>query len=383
MLIQEIIPNPNNPRLIKDNKFKQLVKSIQDFPQMLELRPIVIDENNMVLGGNMRLKACLEAGLTDVPVIHANNLSEEKKKEFIVKDNVGYGEWDWDDLANNWDALELTDWGLDIPNFDVNNLEAEEDEFTVPDGGIETDIVIGDLFEIGEHRLLCGDSTDSDQVAKLMNGQKAHMVFTDPPYGVDYQGGALTKRTKLDNDQKNTNIYEQVIPNLYLFTIDKVAMYIWHAAGYADMASHLGDNDIQIRSQIIWNKNMAQFGALSAQYKQKHEPCFYCFKKGQSPYWYGPTNEVTVWDVKRESKNEYHPTQKPIELPERAINNSSKENDLVLDLFGGSGSTMVAAQQLNRKAILMELDPKYCQVIVDRMRKLDPTLEIKKNGVTL
>ena len=119
MLINEIKPNPNNPRLIKDHKFKQLVKSIQDFPQMLELRPIVIDENNMVLGGNMRLKACIEAGLTDVPVIHANNLSEDKKKEFIVKDNVGYGEWDWDNLANNWDAEELTQWGLDIPNFDV------------------------------------------------------------------------------------------------------------------------------------------------------------------------------------------------------------------------------------------------------------------------
>ena len=119
MLINEIKPNPNNPRIIKDHKFKQLVNSIQDFPQMLELRPIVIDENNMVLGGNMRLKACIEAGLTDVPVIHANNLSEDKKKEFIVKDNVGYGEWDWDDLANNWDAEELTQWGLDIPNFDV------------------------------------------------------------------------------------------------------------------------------------------------------------------------------------------------------------------------------------------------------------------------
>ena len=119
MNIKEIKPNPNNPRLIKDHKFKQLVKSIQDFPQMLELRPIVIDENNMVLGGNMRLKACIEAGLTDVPVIHANNLSEAQKKEFIVKDNVGYGEWDWDDLANNWDAEELTQWGLDIPNFDV------------------------------------------------------------------------------------------------------------------------------------------------------------------------------------------------------------------------------------------------------------------------
>ncbi len=133
MLIQEIKPNPNNPRLIKDHKFKQLVKSIQDFPQMLELRPIVIDENNMVLGGNMRLKACLEAGLTDVPVIHANNLSEEKKKEFIVKDNVGYGEWDWDDLANNWDALELTEWGLDIPNFDNGDYADKNKELNIDD----------------------------------------------------------------------------------------------------------------------------------------------------------------------------------------------------------------------------------------------------------
>ena len=124
MNIKEIKPNPNNPRLIKDHKFKQLVKSIQDFPQMLELRPIVIDENNMVLGGNMRLKACIEAGLTDVPVIHANNLTEDKKKEFIVKDNVGYGEWDFDELANNWDIEELTEWGLEIPNFNSNiNLD--------------------------------------------------------------------------------------------------------------------------------------------------------------------------------------------------------------------------------------------------------------------
>jgi ParB-like chromosome segregation protein Spo0J len=133
MKIQEIKSNPNNPRICKDHKFKQLVKSIQDFPQMLELRPIVIDENNMVLGGNMRLKACLEAGLTDVPVIHANNLSEDKKKEFIVKDNVGYGEWDWDDLANNWDVLELTEWGLDIPNFNTEGFADKNKELSLDD----------------------------------------------------------------------------------------------------------------------------------------------------------------------------------------------------------------------------------------------------------
>jgi DNA modification methylase len=380
--ISEVKSNPNNPRIIKDDKFQKLVKSIKEFPEMLNIRPIVVNADMVVLGGNMRLKACKEAGIKEVAIIKADDLTDEQQKQFIIKDNVGFGEWDWEDLANNWDAEQLTDWGLDIPDFKPEVLEAEEDDFAVPDGGIETDIVLGDLFEIGEHRLLCGDSTDSDQVAKLMNGQKADMVFTDPPYGVDYQGGALTKRTKLDNDQKNTNIYQDVLPNIYLFTIEKAAMYIWHAAGYADMASNLWDNNLEIRSQIIWNKNMAQFGALSAQYKQKHEPCFYCFKKGNSPNWYGPTNEVTVWDVSRESKNEYHPTQKPIELANRALQNSSKINENILDLFLGSGSTMVASHQLKRKCFGMELDPKYCQVIVDRMLKLDPSLEVKRNGVT-
>jgi hypothetical protein len=133
MLVSQIKPNPNNPRLIKDHKFKQLVRSIQDFPQMLELRPIVIDENNMILGGNMRLKACIEAGLTDVPVKQAKDLTEEQKKEFIVKDNVGYGEWDWDDLANNWDVEELTEWGLDIPNFDTEGFADKNKELSLDD----------------------------------------------------------------------------------------------------------------------------------------------------------------------------------------------------------------------------------------------------------
>jgi DNA modification methylase len=380
--VSEIRPNPNNPRVIKDDKFKKLLKSITDFPQMLELRPIVVNDDMIALGGNMRLKALEHLGIEETYIIKAKDLTDKQEQEFIIKDNVGYGEWDWDQLANEWDVEDLDDWGLDLPLDFVKELEAEEDDFAIPEGGIETDIVLGDLFEIGEHRLLCGDSTDSDAVARLMDGQKADMVFTDPPYGVDYEGGAMTKRTKLDNDQKNTNIYQEVLPNIILFTNDKAPMYIWHAAGYADMASHLWDNNIEIRSQIVWNKNMAQFGALSAQYKQKHEPCFYCFKKGNAPFWYGPTNEVTVWDVSRESKNEFHPTQKPIELPSRALNNSSKKGDCIMDLFLGSGSTMVAAHQLKRKCFGMELDPKYCQVIIDRMKKLDPTLVIKRNGKT-
>ena len=203
--ITDIKENPKNPRTIKDEKFKKLVKSIKDFPDMLEKRPLVCftdtDKKLIVLGGNMRLKATKELGFTELPVIIADDWNEEQKAQFLIKDNVGYGEWDWDDLANNWDEQLLTEWGLDIPNFDATVLEAEEDDFAVPDGGSETDIVLGDLFEIGEHRLLCGDSTDSDQVAKLMNGQKADMVFTDPPYGVSYTGGHnKKKRTGIEND---------------------------------------------------------------------------------------------------------------------------------------------------------------------------------------
>jgi len=365
--ISKVKGNPSNPRIIKNDKFKKLVKSIQEFPEMLKLRPIVVDEDMMVLGGNMRLKASKDAGLKEVWIDIAEGLTEEQKKEFIVKDNIGFGEWEWDILANEWDSVQLAEWGLDVwENEDDKEPEAgliDDDE--IPEVK-ESIVKRGDIWQLGGHRVMCGDSTSSDDVEKLMNGEKADMVFTDPPYGVNYQGGALTKRTKLDNDQKNTNIYQDFLPNIIIYTEDKAPIYIWHAAGYADMASHLWDVGIEIRSQIIWNKNMAQFGALSAQYKQKHEPCFYCYKKGNAPYWYGATNEVTVWDVSRESKNEYHPTQKPIELSLRALNNSSKISDIVLDVFLGSGSTLIAAEKINRKCYGMELDEKYCDVIINR-----------------
>ena len=176
--ISDVKTNPKNPRLIKDDKFKKLVKSIQEFPQMLELRPIVVDENNIVLGGNMRLKACKEAGLKEVFIVKAENLTVLQKDEFIVKDNVGFGEWDWDMLANEWDTEKLDEWGLDLP-VDLTvaeELEAEEDDYEIPNE-INTDIVLGDLFEIGEHRLLCGDSTDVNMVLKLIGDNKKLSIF--------------------------------------------------------------------------------------------------------------------------------------------------------------------------------------------------------------
>jgi len=386
MNINEIKPNPNNPRIIKDDKFKKLVKSIQDFPQMLELRPIVIDENNIVLGGNMRLKACIEAGLTDVPVKQAKELTEEQKKEFIVKDNVGYGEWDWDDLANNWDEQLLTEWGLDIPNFDANVLEAEEDNFAVPDGGSETDIVLGDLFEIGEHRLLCGDSTDSDHVAKLMNGQKADMVLTDPPYNVNYgannnpawkQGDRSIKNDHMDGDSFKDFI-QAVVSNIKLFCDGIV--YCFGAQGVdGRIMFTVLDENLHNSGTIIWLKDRLVLGR--SKYHNKYEPCWFGWNKSGETFT-DDRSLTNVFECKRPTKSDLHPTMKPIELLEMPLNHNPKAKS-VLDLFLGSGSTMVASHQLKRKCYGMELDPKYCQVIIDRMKKLDPSLVIKKNGVAL
>ena len=397
MNINEIKPNPSNPRIIKDDKFKKLVKSIQDFPQMLELRPIVIDENNVVLGGNMRLKACIEAGLKDVPVKQAKDLTEEQKKEFIVKDNVGYGEWDWDDLANNWDVDLLQEWGLDIPNFEVNNLEAEQDDFAVPEGGIETDIVLGDLFEIGEHRLLCGDSTDSDQVAKLMNGQKADISFTSPPYNAA-KNSHLNGRVKGFDEkyqQKNdSKTDEEYLKFLYDFTINTTTFSTYSFVNIQLLAQNkfvLIDyqNELKhlLKDILIWNKSQCPPNIVKGAFNTKWEYVF-CFSennetRGFPASWQGKYPNVI--ETENASGNEYadiHKATFPISFPSWIIEKMDFANS-VLDLFCGTGTTIVAAHQLKRKCYGMELDPKYCQVIVDRMRKLDPSLVIKKNGVPL
>jgi site-specific DNA-methyltransferase (adenine-specific) len=345
MLITQIKPNPNNPRTIRDNKFKQLVKSIQDFPQMLELRPIVIDENNMVLGGNMRLKACLEAKLTDVPVIHANNLSEEKKKEFIVKDNVGYGEWDWDDLANNWDVEELTEWGLDIPNFEVNNLEAEEDDFNVPVGGSETDIVLGDIFEIGQHKLLCGSSTETDNWSKIFASELADLVITDPPYNVAYTGKTKDALT-IQNDSMGDGDFYQFLYDFYTalgsYTKAGGSWYVWHADSEgANFRKAMADAGIMVKQCLIWVKNSMVMGRQD--YQWKHEPCLYGWKEGAAHNWYSDRKQTTILEFNRPSRNTEHPTMKPIELIAYQITNSSKFGDLVADGFLGSGTTMIAS----------------------------------------
>ena len=245
---------------------------------------------------------------------------------------------------------------------------------------------MGDLFEIGGHRLLCGDSTDSDQVAKLMNGEKADMVFTDPPYGVSYTGGHNKKQRvgiKSDEFQNEdlSNLFQDSINNACIFSKDSAPFYIWYAGGKSkETYLGLSNTPIEVRAVICWYKVKSGSGAFMSQYIPNYEPCIYGHKHGKSINWYGPTDEKTVWEFPKDKQNEYHLTQKPIPVVERALNNSSKISNLIYDCFLGGGSTMVASHQLKRKCYGMELDPKYCQVIIDRMRNLDPNIKIKRNG---
>ena len=398
--ISEVKTNPKNPRLIKDDKFKKLVKSIQEFPQMLELRPIVVDENNIVLGGNMRLKACKEAGLKEVYIVKAENLTELQKDEFIVKDNVGFGEWDWDMLANEWDTEKLDEWGLDLPvDLSVTELEAEEDDFSVPEGGIETDIVLGDLFEIGEHRLLCGDSTDSDAMEKLMNGEKATLSFTSPPYNAGksetLSGNTHTTDNKYNeyNDNQKQSDYLQLLigftNNALLFSEYLICNIQSLAGNKIALIEYLNEYKNNFIDVAIWDKGHGAPAMAENVLTSAWEYMFFISSKENASRAIPNANfRGTVPNIYRGTPNRnnefsnVHAATFPIDLPEWALQ-FTKEGNIILDQFLGTGTTMVASHQLKRKCYGMELDPKYCQVIIDRMKKLDPSLIIKRNGETM
>jgi DNA modification methylase len=408
--IDKILINPNNPRLIKDDKFKKLCKSIQEFPEMLELRPIVVNKDMIVLGGNMRLKACQEIGLTEVPIIVAENLTEEQQREFLIKDNVSGGEWDWDILANEWEVEQLEEWGLDVPINLETELEAVEDDFN-EEPPEEPITILGDLYEIGEHRLLCGDSTDSDQVAKLMNGEKAELLFTSPPYSDmrEYNGN---KDLSVNNlVEFITSFYEyceyQVI-NLGIQRKENDIIQYWD-----DYIIKAKENGYKFLSWNVWNKSSVSVGQQSAFIPIYHEWIFVFGKKFKhiNRTWEreskitnkknrkvrqadGSMKESSIGIQQNNKEMEsvfysnvelgeirsLHPATFPIELPTEYIKAITNERDLICEPFTGSGTTMVASHQLKRKCYGMELDPKYCDVIVKRMIKLDPSIKVKRNG---
>lgn len=288
-------------------------------------------------------------------------------------------EWiELEEVEVNIDALNIALIDVDVPEV----LDAKEDDYEIPDQ-IETDIVLGDLFEIGQHRLLCGDSTQTDTFAKLFGEQLADLVVTDPPYNVAYEGKTKKKLT-IDNDNMGDDEFYKFLYDFYTalgsYTKAGGSWYVWHADSEgANFRRAMANAGIMVKQCLIWIKNSMVMGRQD--YQWKHEPCLYGWKEGAAHGWYSDRKQTTVLNFDRPQRNTEHPTMKPIPLFAYQIGNSSKQGDIVADGFGGSGTTMVACHQINRKAYLVEFDPKYCQVIVARMRKLDPTIEIKRNGV--
>ena len=377
--IKDLIPAFYNPRRSTPKQEKNLAESLKKFGVV---DPIIWNKQTKnIVGGHFRVRELEKLGFAEVDCV-VIDLSLDDEKELNIRLNANTGDWDWPALDEQFDFKQLETWGLEFPELEgqEEKLEAVEDDFeSEPIEEIKTDIKHGDIIQIGSHRLMCGDSTELADVERLMDGAKADMVFTDPPYGVDYDGGHAVKgvrREKLHNDD-NADIYGRALPLMFANTNQNAPLYLWYSDSKSlAVLSAVLSAGYEVRNNIIWNKNLAQFGAIGAQYKTKHEPCLYCFKKGQSVNWIGPNNEVSVWDISRESKNEFHPTQKPIPLVARALKNHEAKS--VLDLFLGSGSTMVACHQLKRVCYGMELEPKYCQVIIDRMKKLDPDIKIAK-----
>jgi DNA modification methylase len=393
--IGKIKSNPNNPRTIKDDKFFKLVQSLKDLPEMAKVRPVVVNQDMVVLGGNMRLKAMKEAGWKEVPV-EVVDWDEDKQRQFIIKDNVGFGEWDWEMLANEWDAQELDDWGLDVPAFDdPKELDAEEDDFEIPDE-VQTDIVLGDLFEIGQHRLLCGDSTDSDAVARLMNGKRANLSFTSPPYNAgkseSLSGNTHTIDNKYNeyNDNQTQDDYLNLLvgfTNNAILNSDYLICNIQSLSGnkiaLIDYLHKYKNNFIDV---AIWDKGHGAPAMAENVMTSCWEYMIFISSKDKAsraiPNAKFRGTVQNIYRGKPNRNNEFshiHAATFPIDLPEWSLQ-FTKEGDIVLDQFLGTGTTMVASHQLNRKCYGMELDPKYCQVIIDRMLKLDPTLEVKRNG---
>lgn len=385
--ISKIKPNPENPRIISQAKLDQLVKSLKEFPEMLELRPLVINKNNIVLGGNQRLKALEALGIKTVSVVRAENLTEAQQKEFIIKDNLSFGEWDLNSLGEHFDLDLIQDWGFDMPEEfkEEEPLEAVEDDFeSEPIEQIKTDIKHGDIIQIGPHRLMCGDSTKVEDVERLMDGAKADMVFTDPPYNIASHSKNFAKDvSKSMNDLANSDWdkdfdIDSALDCINQIVADNCTIYIWTSHFLIQRIWDKLSEWCDFTGYCIWSKPNPMPSLSKRHWTWNTELCAYGSLGSKRVVNFPKDGHaLSTWEVVKKSDGT-HPTQKPIELISPIIKFSSNEKQIVADTFLGSGSTMVACHQLKRVCYGMELEPKYCQVIVDRMKKLDTEIKIAK-----
>lgn len=360
--------NPNNPRAIRKDQLNKLVKSLQEFPEMLEARPIVIDKDGTVLGGNMRLKAAQLAGLEEVPV-YVREWDEDKDGQFIIKDNVSFGEWDQDMLANEWEPEQLDEWGLNIDWDEPEETEGLTDADDVPEVPEEATTKPGDVWLLGEHRLLCGDSTKAEDVERLMDGNKADMVFTDPPYALF---GNSTGVAGITDDNMVRPFFRGIMEMLKRNAKTYAHIYMccdWHSAFSIEACAR--EVELQSKNMCIWDKGD---GGVGSMFQQCYEIVWFFDNS--------PTNKTTmrtvkagvrtvngkpnIWRFPRVKGDKMHNAQKPVDMIVVPIEAGSDQGESVLDLFCGSGSTLIAAEKTNRKFYGMEMDRKYCDVIVKR-----------------
>lgn len=388
--VKDLIQLNINPRRISEEKKQKLVESLEKF-NLVEIPAVNTDLQ--IIGGNQRVKALLLAGRgeEEIDVRFPNRkLTKKEVKEYSIISNTHAGEFDFEILDLEFADISIGELGFEIEGWnDWKNKQdtllagdAQEDDFDVPIGGSETDIVEGDIFDIGQHRLLCGSSTQTDTWKRLMGDELADLVITDPPYNLDYIGKTKDSLT-IKNDSMADGDFYQFLYDFYTalgsYTKAGGVWYVWHSDSEgANFRKAMVDSGIMLKQCLIWVKNIMVMGRQD--YQWKHESCLYGWKGGAAHGWYSDRKQTTVLNFDRPKRNAEHPTMKPIPLIAYLIGNSSKADDIVCDGFGGSETTMVASEQMKRRCRMMELDPKYCQVIIDRMIKLNPMIKITKNG---
>ena len=379
--IEKLIPYAKNSRTHSPEQVAQIAASIKEFGFN---NPVLIGEDDVIIAGHGRVMAARKIGLMEVPCIRLGHLTETQRKAYIIADNrlaLNAG-WDNELLTIELNELLADNFALDILGFDVDELknlldpvkptEGLTDEDEVPEVPEEPKTKLGDIYQLGRHRLMCGDSTSIDAVEKLMP-ETANMIFTDPPYLMDFTGGIHADGSKSFNAKhgaiKNDKMSEQegndfldAINSIIKIKVDGAFYITFYRLGIGKYYASFDRTGLKCRSLIIWDKGNHTLS--NSDYMSMYEPMFYGWVNNHK--FYGGKNGMDIWRIKRTPKNDLHPTMKPVELVEKAILDGSQVNGIVLDLFGGSGSTMIAAEKQGRCARLMELDPKYCDVIVKR-----------------
>jgi DNA modification methylase len=378
--VERLVPYARNARTHSDGQVAQVAASIAQFGFV---NPILVGSDRVIIAGHARLLAARKLAMSEVPVIVLEHLSEAQRRALVIADNrlaLNAG-WDEEMLALELGALREEDFSLDILGFDDEELArllaAEDgaggltDEDSVPEVPETPVSQAADLWNLGDHKLLVGDATVAADVQRLMGPDAADCVFSDPPYNIDYQG-YTKERLTIQNDQMTAEQFKRFLHESFQCFRSAVkpgaSLYICHSSSWQrEFQNALEEAGFEVRCQIIWGKNTFAWGF--GRYKFQHEPIFYCHVAGQKDSWYGNKSQSTLWEEKKPAANRLHPTMKPVELVERALVNSSKAGDLILDLFGGSGSTLIGCERRDRKARLMEIDPKYADVIVRRYQE--------------